>query len=320
MKSLLFRTLAGLALVAGLVAAPAVSAADADRTLAGDAVCTKCHDEAEGKPILAMYKTRHGVKADKRTPGCQSCHGPSEAHVKNAAGASTRPVPDTSFGGKVHTSIQEQSKTCLTCHSGGQRPHWDGSKHEANGVGCTNCHAVHTHKDKVLAKDTQPDVCTSCHATQRAQIHRISTHPIAAGKMGCSDCHNPHGSTGDHLMKNGSVNDTCYTCHAEKRGPFLFEHEPVTDNCANCHTPHGSNTAPLLKTRTPWLCQNCHSGDHGSQADSAANLANGGVTTLGGRQTLAGSPGRPQLAARNCLNCHTLVHGSNHPAGAKFSR
>jgi DmsE family decaheme c-type cytochrome len=312
--------LAALALIAGLTAAPAVLAAEPDRTLAGDAVCTKCHDEADAKPILAMYKTRHGVKADNRTPGCQTCHGPSEAHVKNAAGASTRPAADISFGPKVHTSTKEQTESCLVCHRGGQRPHWDGSKHEAGGVGCTNCHAVHTHKDKVLAKDTQPDVCVVCHATQRAQIHRISTHPIVAGKMACSDCHNPHGSTGDHLMKAGSVNDTCFACHAEKRGPFLHEHEPVVDNCANCHTPHGSNIAPLLKQRPPFLCQNCHSGDHGSQVNSAANLQNGAVTTLNGLQTLAGSPGRSQLAGRACLNCHMLVHGSNHPAGAKYTR
>src|SRR5256714_2242329 len=50
-----------------------------DRSLKGDAVCTHCHDETEAKPVLSIYKTPHGVKADERTPGCQSCHGPSVA-------------------------------------------------------------------------------------------------------------------------------------------------------------------------------------------------------------------------------------------------
>src|SRR2546421_699956 len=69
-----------------------------DRTLKGDAVCTHCHDETEAKPVLSIYKTPHGVKADERTPGCQSCHGPSVAHVKNPDGASTRPLVDIHFG------------------------------------------------------------------------------------------------------------------------------------------------------------------------------------------------------------------------------
>ena len=116
------------------------------------------------------------------------------------------------------------------------------------------------------------------------------------------------------------MNETCYTCHAEKRGPFLWEHAPVVDNCTNCHTPHGSANASLLKARAPWLCQECHTGDHGAQVNSGANLASGGVTTVNGAQQAAAAAPRAQLAARACLNCHVLIHGSNHPAGSKFQR
>jgi hypothetical protein len=37
-------------------------------------------------------------------------------------------------------------------------------------------------------------------------------------------------------------------------------------------------------------------------------------------QPLANQSPRTQTNARACLNCHVLVHGSNHPAGAKFQR
>jgi len=114
------------------------------------------------------------------------------------------------------------------------------------------------------------------------------------------------------------VNDTCYTCHAEKRGPFLWEHAPVTDDCTNCHTPHGSNNSPLLKARAPWLCQECHSGDHAKNIYSGANLPGGNVVTINGQQGLANQSPPAQLSARACMNCHVLVHGSNHPAGEKF--
>jgi cytochrome c2 len=70
----------------------------------------------------------------------------------------------------------------------------------------------------------------------------------------------------------------------------------------------------------PWLCQDCHSGDHAAQINSGANLAGAGVTTVNGTQQAGAAAPRAQLAARACLNCHVLIHGSNHPAGAKFQR
>jgi DmsE family decaheme c-type cytochrome len=292
----------------------------ADRTLTGDKVCTACHDESEAKAVLAIYKTAHGVKADARTPGCQSCHGPSEAHVKNAAGKEIRPLVDINFGRKDASSVAVQTETCLGCHKTGMRMHWAGSQHQSGDVSCTSCHMVHAKVDKVMDKVAQPEVCFTCHKSQRAQMHRLSTHPVVAGKMSCSDCHNPHGSTGPKLMVKNSINETCYTCHAERRGPFLFEHTPVTDDCSNCHTPHGSNNTALLKVRTPFLCQSCHTADHSGVANSASHLPGGATTTVNGRQPLANQSPRAQMNGRNCLSCHSVVHGSNHPAGAKFNR
>lgn len=289
-------------------------------SLQGDAICTRCHDESEKKPILSIYKTRHGVKADSRTPGCQSCHGESIAHVKNPEGTETRPITDIPFGTHAGTSAKLQAATCISCHESGQRAHWTGSEHERRDIACTSCHQIHTHSDAVLGRQTQMEVCFNCHKTQRAQIHRISTHPLLAGQMSCSDCHNPHGSVGPKLMVKNSVNETCYTCHAERRGPFLWEHSPVTEDCTTCHTPHGSNSSPLLVKRTPWLCQDCHTQDHARDVNSGANLPDGNLTTINGEQPIANRSPRVQMNGRNCLECHAMVHGSNHPAGAKFSR
>lgn len=296
----------------------------AQASLARDAVCTKCHDENDNKPIFSIYQTRHGVRADQRTPSCQSCHGESALHVKNPQGASPRPLPEIVFGAKPHEKLasapDQQNQACLSCHKAGQRVNWDGSEHQTHDLACTNCHKVHVPSDNVLSKLTQPEVCESCHKTQRAQLQRISTHPVQAGEMTCSDCHNPHGSTGPKLLVKNTVNETCYTCHAEKRGPFLWEHAPVADDCGNCHTPHGSTNPPLLKRRVPWLCQDCHTGDHGSGINSGANLADGDVTTVNGALPPANRSPRGQTNARACLNCHVLVHGSDHPAGTKFQR
>jgi DmsE family decaheme c-type cytochrome len=291
-----------------------------DGSLKGDAICTKCHDETEKKAVLSIYKTRHGVRADSRTPGCQTCHGASEAHVKNPDKTQIRPWVDIQFGGEKPSSVGVQVAACLTCHKTGQRAHWAGSEHERRDIACTTCHAVHVHEDRVMDRRGQVEVCTACHKAQQAQIHRVSTHPILAGKMGCSECHNPHGSVSKKLMNKNSINETCYTCHAERRGPFLWEHSPVMEDCTICHNPHGSNNATLLVRRTPWLCQECHTADHSRDVNSGANLPNGNLTTINGRQPLANQNPRAQMNARNCVQCHSMVHGSNHPAGARFNR
>ena len=317
--------LQGLAAAAGILFFLNATAAMADEpkkdlALRGDAKCTRCHDEGDDYPVLAIAQTRHGVKADSRTPTCTSCHGESDRHANKPADVTERPKPDFMFKGVAKSDAHALSGQCLNCHESSKRQHWSGSQHETRDVTCANCHTIHAANDRVLNKVTQPEVCFTCHKDQRAAIHKISTHPILAGKMGCSDCHNPHGSTGPTLLVKNNVNETCYTCHAEKRGPFLWEHSPVVDNCANCHTPHGSVNSSLLKTRPPWLCQECHSGDHGAAINSGANLVPGNATTVNNLQPFGSQSPRAQTNARACLNCHILIHGSNHPAGAKYQR
>jgi DmsE family decaheme c-type cytochrome len=313
MKSLK-KLLVALALTGGAVfgASAQTAASDAppavDRTLKGDAVCTRCHDESEQKPVLAMYKSRHGVKADVRTPGCQSCHGTSDAHLKTK----TTP-PDVVFGtrSKNASSADAQNASCMNCHQAdAKRTHWDGSTHQTKDVRCTSCHEVHTEKDKVRDKLTQPEVCFTCHKEQRAQISKPSRHPILEGKMSCSDCHNPHGSVGPKLMRRDSVVETCYTCHMEKRGPFVHTHEPVADDCSNCHNPHGTVVESMLKVRAPFLCHQCHTPHGGLIPQLKGAQASAPTDAMTGKSTTNLTQGR------SCLNCHTQVHGTNNPSTA----
>jgi DmsE family decaheme c-type cytochrome len=296
----------------------------AEAALAADNACTECHDQSSKKLLYFVYQTRHGVKGDAATPSCQQCHGRSETHIKKTA----LPTDIVFNPASKHLSAPEvRNAACLACHAASaQRANWSGSLHESEGVSCTGCHNIHAPEQKVLNRASQALVCFQCHKDQRAQVNRISAHPLvtrglATGvKMVCSDCHNPHGSTGPNLLVKSTVNETCFTCHAEKRGPYLWEHEPVVESCTICHTPHGSANTPLLKARTPWICQDCHSGDHANQVQSGANLRDGEDTTINDLQMPGARAPRQQFGGRNCLNCHALVHGSNHPAGAKLSR
>jgi len=284
-----------------------------------DAVCTRCHDENENKPILSIYQTPHGNRADARSPSCQSCHGESAKHLGGASTDGVRPPPDVIFGAKSTSAAykpsdaKDQNVACLSCHEKDPtRTHWQGGAHQVGDLACTSCHVTHTAHDKILDKRTQPEVCFNCHKEQRAQTRKFSHHPIVEGKVACSDCHNPHGSAGPKLLAKNTVTETCFTCHAEKRGPFLWEHQPVTEDCTYCHTPHGSNITPLLNSRAPFLCSECHDGPHRSTNPVAGNAAGtqGGLTSVPSEN----------FTGRACLNCHSLVHGSNHPAGALLQR
>lgn len=155
-------------------------------------------------------------------------------------------------------------------------------------------------------------MCFACHAEQRADSFKYSHHPIREGKVVCSDCHAPMGSPTEHLLKEFSVNETCYNCHADKRGPMLWEHQPVREDCTNCHTPHGSTEQRLMKENMGFMCSSCHS--------AIANQSGGqfgGLRSVPGHGALYSA----ELAnQRTCLNCHSQIHGSNSPNGAYFMR
>lgn len=283
-----------------------------DLVLRGDAKCTRCHDEEDAPDLLKIGKTRHGVNADSRTPTCTSCHGESETHINKPENVKERPKPDRLF--KVNNEVtppEAQNEACLGCHEASARIHWQGSAHDRSRVTCASCHSVHQARDQVLVKETQAGVCFTCHKEQRAAMFRFSTHPLRSGWMACSSCHAPHGSVGEHNLIRNTVNETCYTCHADKRGPFLWEHPPVRENCAECHNPHGSNVPSMLKVRGPYLCQQCHIAPfHPSTQYSGTNLPRPGTPT----------GAFDKMLGQQCANCHSKVHGSNHPSGARFTR
>ena len=302
---------------AALMCSSAAWSADApqDLVLKGDATCTACHDEADGPELLAIGKTRHGTQADTRTPTCTSCHGASTGHV-GYKGSGKRPHPDVTFDAKSVATPAARNDACQSCHTRDpKRSHWEGSTHQAQEVTCAACHKVHVAKDKVRDKATQSEVCFACHKEQRAQGNKPSHHPVAEGKMACSDCHNVHGSTGPSLMQRNSVTETCYTCHMEKRGPFAHSHQPVNEDCSICHNPHGTTAESMLKSRPPFLCNSCHT-PHGPIQPALANGMSPAITAPGWWNPSVVTQGK------SCVGCHALIHGSNNPtpAGQRFFR
>jgi DmsE family decaheme c-type cytochrome len=269
----------------------------------GEETCLTCHEDQK-----KYHGTPHGRAQNPRTPaagsGCESCHGPGQAHV-DAGGDKTKIKNPRTM------TPREASAACLSCHNRSEHDNFAGGKHDARNVSCVTCHSVHAPKSEKgqLKTETQEETCVQCHRTQVNKVHKSSHMPVGnlnGKKMECTSCHNPHGSQNVKMLKEGnSIAEACASCHAEKRGPFLWEHAVGRENCVTCHDAHGSNNERMLVAKVPMLCQRCHvSSRHPAtvydqlQVNSKSN----------------------RVMSRGCVNCHAMVHGSNHPSGNFFLR
>jgi DmsE family decaheme c-type cytochrome len=250
-------------------------------------VCAECHEE-----VAKTFQSSYHSRIWQGQGNCESCHGPTNAHVDDPSRETV--ISFSRDGGRM---AEELSGRCLGCHkTSAHLAMWDMGQHRRNDVTCANCHTIHVPKASVR----EPVVCFECHTSVKVQVRKQSRHPILEGKVNCSDCHNPHGTLANAMIKAENNNQLCYQCHPEKRGPFIWEHQPVEENCAICHAPHGSRFDKLLTQRLTNLCQDCHadSGHHDTPQDAG--------------NAFTGSTPSHFFFARSCLNCHSLIHGSTY--------
>ena len=293
-----------LAVLAGF--ASTASAEEDPAYYVGDATCLTCHEALQEGFTRRYQQTIHAKvlnEGNALTPrmmrGCEACHGPGSDHVAAGGGVGVGFLVD--FKSRDPDAVAAASAVCMECHDRGDRLYWHGSTHASRDVGCASCHVVMrkvSRRDQLAKKDVV-STCGSCHKLQVARQFRNAHMPVREGKMDCASCHNPHGTIADSLINAKTINDKCYECHADKRGPFLWEHPPVIESCLNCHEPHGTTRDHMLILSPPRLCQSCHTDGH-------TNLWQG--------------PDERFVRGASCLQCHTLVHGSNHPSGRTLTR
>jgi DmsE family decaheme c-type cytochrome len=279
----------------------------------GADTCLGCHN---GEDMLVIFRTPHGQRADPASPmaqqQCESCHGPGGEHSGRRATDGAHP-PVTGFGEDTETAVAEQNAVCMNCHTRDVSLAWAGSAHERNETSCASCHRVHTTVDPVSLLSGQAEVCFECHQRQRADSQKPSSHPLRTdhparvAAMVCTDCHSPHASVSEGQLTRNTLNELCLGCHAEFRGPVLFDHAPVSEDCSLCHQSHGSIHPALLTRQPPLLCQSCHS----QRGHPSISYTDG---------SLPGGQPSAMVLERSCMNCHTQVHGSNHPSGYNLMR
>jgi predicted CXXCH cytochrome family protein len=281
----------------------------------GTETCKGCHEDQFNRfaktkhaklPNLAEWKTK--------AQGCESCHGPGRAHVE-AAGDVTKIVSFKRMNSKA------ASETCLACHAGKEaHNNFRRGEHWRNNIGCADCHTAHAPEhpktgpnsitfvgrastlrpnqaDDAMLKQSEPQLCMTCHNDTKAQFTKPFHHKVLEGTMNCSDCHNPHGGFEQKQTRLGVGADaSCIRCHTNKQGPFVFEHAPLKlEGCASCHMPHGSSNPKMLKRpQVRQLCFECHTGIFDEIAPGVPSRHN-----------------QARVKEMQCTVCHSAIHGSN---------
>jgi len=259
-------------------------------------VCKSCHEDLPSKGFIKNfeatphYKTMLDTKRGPEFQGCESCHGAGTEHV-NAGGDKSK-----IFNFKDVKS-EEITARCMKCHQfSEEHSNFARSRHNTNQVNCASCHAIHTAKEKsYLLRAKQMDLCYSCHLETKPDFSKPFRHRVNEGLIKCTDCHNPHGGSLLRQLRSTPAQDAvCFKCHAEKAGPFVFEHAAVRlEGCVICHVPHGSANPRLLRrAQVNLLCLECH-------------------TLTGGGLPPAGPSHDQSQKYLSCTICHVTIHGSN---------
>lgn len=260
---------------------------------AGGDSCFACHDIEDAFKKNPHYKTWADETLAWSERGCESCHGPGQAHID--AGGN----PELLFNFE-EASAQESSDRCLDCHLtlAEEQVNFLRNEHGLNSVACTECHSIHTfYEEEALLAAPTPALCYDCHGEVRGQFNKPFRHKIHEGLIDCTDCHNQHGGYTPRQLRTATGNHiACYNCHMDKQGPFVFEHLGVTvEGCTACHDPHGSTNPRLLRrSEVRLLCIECHSPSPGVLGDAPPGFHN-----------------LTQIEWQNCTSCHTEIHGSN---------
>jgi DmsE family decaheme c-type cytochrome len=267
---------------------------DDESKYVGAETCKTCHEDMfKNFEKTPHWKTSYDTNRGAAYQGCESCHGPGKDHVEGGG-------DKTKIFRFQNVSSADVSERCLKCHVyGEEHSNFGRSAHNTNDVSCVECHSPHNAGEpQYLLKTKQPELCYTCHLDKRSQFNKPFRHRVNEGLVKCTDCHNQHGGFLTRQLRATSSQDVvCFKCHAEKSGPFVYEHHPVkTEGCVACHTPHGSPNPRLLKrSQVNLLCLECH------------------TLTLGDE---SGTPGLPSFhnqaqKYQSCTLCHTQIHGSN---------
>ncbi|RUT78319.1 cytochrome c3 family protein [Ancylomarina longa] len=202
---------------------------------------------------------------------CEECHGMGNIHTVTTEESDIHVDKTSELCGRCHTRNADRSIAA----SGGfikhheQYDEWLTSSHNANNVGCIDCHDPHAsvkYDDKALGQGVTK-ACTDCHSTFNADNH-------GGAQLECITCHMPKASksaikTGDY---KGDIKTHIFNINAAADGK-LFNAEGTVAN------PEG------LGMSLDYVCYQCHkdvNGLGGSQSTKTMEQLSAKATNFHG--------------------------------------
>lgn len=185
----------------------------AQESVDGAAQCVGCHVtnfDPEGKAWTEL-----GV-------GCESCHGPGEAHVDSMDAADIKNLKKL--------DAKKKDMVCGQCHSVGTDP--------------SGKYAFPTTFVPGDDLDKSFKLKDSAGSPTNFQYNEFITSTHYKGGMSCTTCHDTHGNKAkaEHQLKQ-PITDQCLACHSstiesiKKHAPDA----PADATCATCHMVKGAH-------------------------------------------------------------------------------
>jgi len=255
------------------------------------AECAECH----GREHRRIVASGHGLILHAAVlPGCETCHGPGEAHARHA---DTDPALIT-----LPSALEpeQQVALCAKCHGDQIDRHGgDPGGFRIAGFACTDCHSVHGRQQKPVAPGLRlrRRDAMAAHAEQVGSAECVECHPLRDSLLaasahvsltavndsgGCEKCHGEgslHADTGEGrlITRPDRADDgiaTCRSCHPEVDAiefHWLDRDKPYLSDgvlCTTCHVVHAGVVAgvatvaidPDAAPPTNRLCATCHAG------------------------------------------------------------
>jgi predicted CXXCH cytochrome family protein len=251
-------------------------------------ICMKCHTQEE----TTLWQTSTHARAKLTCMNCHDVHSTGEKALLSDIENGKQNVEG------LARSIKQADLEAATAAKGSAEKAAASQRSQELRIQRTKLEEQLKGTESTFQRTAEPYVCFNCHKDKEVQSKMPSHHPIQEGKVNCSGCHNPHGGP-NGLLRAESVTETCFKCHADKLGPFTFEHPPVTEDCTICHNPHGSVQNNLLAQSQPFLCMKCHAAPHS-------------------RSSTMADPGTFPNYYNECTDCHAQVHGSDEHSALHY--
>ena len=285
----------------------------------GNELCLDCHKDMSAE--LSEVRFKH--KSIDKGKGCLNCHDPHASAKSNSLLERDAPslclkchqTNKPSFA-KKHMNYPVKTADCTSCHN----PHGSNNRgaifdvaHAAVIEGkCTECHQKPTSL-KTKKKTTQ--LCRGCHQDMVEQtFNKNRVHWPLLDKVGCVNCHDPHATKEQKLLKGSMVN-VCGRCHADtvqlqewsiKNSKDERICEPIKKgNCTACHSPHAADNVLLIREQdiSFGLCGRCHEWETHSTHPIGEKFIDI----------------RDKNLSLTCLSCHRACGTGNNPAMLTFS-